>query len=165
VTEPILSVEYWAKRLRDAPLDAPHHAVFKCDLARWRRIEAKHREILARHVGRADSVLDAGCGWGRLLDLMPAEWAGLYRGVDISPDFIAKAEQEHPGRSFLVGDLRRLPPIWGRLFDWAVLISVRPMVRRNCGDEVWAQMERELRRVAKRLLLLEYDENDEGSVE
>jgi hypothetical protein len=38
-------------------------------------------------------------------------------------------------------------------------------VRRNLGDEAWEAMERELRRVAKRLLYLEYDPDSEGSVE
>jgi SAM-dependent methyltransferase len=163
--EPILEPSYWAKRLREAPPEQLHTAVFKCPLDRWRRIEAKHREILARLIGPADSVLDAGCGWGRLLELMPAGWEGIYCGVDLSPDFVRLAERRWPRHHFYVGDLRSLPPAIDLKFSWAVLVSVRPMVRRNCGDEVWAQMERELRRVAKRLLFLEYDEASEGSVE
>jgi SAM-dependent methyltransferase len=173
MTEPVLDPAYWSRRLREAPPEQLHHAVFKCSLERWRRIEARHREILARTIGRADSVLDAGCGWGRLLELMPAGWQSLYCGVDLSPDFIALARSRYdrrPAVGFFVGDLRdvlpeMIPPDDPFRFDWAVAISFRPMVRRNCGDEVWARMERELRRVARKLMYLEYDPDAEASIE
>ena len=163
MTEPILDPSYWEQRLRTAA--ELHHSVFRCPLDRWLRIEAKHREILAKLIKPDDAILDAGCGYGRLLTLLPTDWRGPYLGVDLSPALIAKARELHPRRAlnhFVVADLLNLP---GGNWDWAVLISVRPMVRRNCGDEVWAEMERELRRVARKLCYLEYDEADEGSVE
>lgn len=175
MTEPILEPDYWRKRLADAR--ERHHAVFCCPLGTWQAIEAKHREILTRHIKPCDSVLDAGCAWGRLLDLLPDHWKGTggYLGVDLSPDFIALARKEHPDYVFRISDLRAIdnrlddndtsPNALCLKFDWAVLISIRPMVKRNLGDEVWAAMETELRRVAKRLLLLEYDPASEGSVE
>lgn len=179
MSEDILNPDYWRERLAKAPPGERHHAVFRCPLDRWQRIEAKHREILAAMMDPSDWVLDAGCGWGRLLNLMPAEWLAAgggghrYVGIDVSPDFIAEARRSWPDleQRFVVGDLRSLPedwkdPIGGECrFDWAVLISMRPMIRRNLGGEVWDQIEAELRRVAKRLLFLEYDEDDEGSVE
>lgn len=166
--EPIDDPAYWAARLAHAREAGEEHlAVFRCPPDRWRAIEAKHRDILARQVGPGDSVLDAGCGWGRLLDLMPPGWRGTYVGLDRSPDFIRKAWLERPGRTFLVADLRRIPlaAYPGHAFDWAVLVSVRPMVRRNLGGDEWDRMEAELRRLARRLLYLEYDPDDEGSVE
>jgi hypothetical protein len=168
VTEPINDPAYW--RVRLAKADPLHHAVFKCPTERWRAIEAKHREILARLIAPGDSVLDAGCAWGRLLNLLPSEWYGYYLGVDLSPDFVAKAREDHPHRDFRVLDLRDLVGVEpagdsGGKFEWAVMVSIRPMVRRNLGDEAWEAMERELRRVAKRLLYLEYDPDSEGSVE
>lgn len=166
MTEAILDPNYWRERMLRATGGNMHHAIFRCSYERWRRIEEKHREILARTIGEDDSVLDCGCGWGRLLDLMPDQWDGAYLGIDLSPDFVAKAERDHPekGGQFLEADLRRLPSLYQE-FDWAILVSIRPMVRRNCGDEVWAEMEGEIRRVARKLLYLEYDENDEGSIE
>jgi ubiquinone/menaquinone biosynthesis C-methylase UbiE len=160
--KPIFTSEFWRERLQSAR--EPHHAVFVCPKVRWDAIAANHRAILARHVRPTDRVLEAACGWGRLLDLMPADWGGWYRGVDLSPDFVAMAERKYPGKSFLVGDLRALPEIWSGLFDWAVMISLRGMVIREQGAAEWDRIERELRRVAKRLLVLEYDEGEEGVV-
>lgn len=162
MSEPINDVSYWARRLREAKHQ--HEAIFRCPLDRWQRIETRHREILAATIKDTDSVFDAGCGWGRLLTLLPATWYGGYLGVDLSPDFIRLARAEHRPRQFAVGDLRNLD---SRLcgYDWAILISMKHMVIRNLGQEEWDKMELALRRVAKRLLFLEYSEDDKGSIE
>lgn len=160
MTEPILDPDYWKQRLKQAR--EPHQAIFRCPLDRWLRIEDRHREILGYLISPRDSILDAGCGWGRLLTLLPGDWDGRYLGVDLSPDFIAKAQGAYPKKEFIVGDLRALE--FPDRFDWAILISIRPMVKRNLGDGIWEQMEVELKRVARRLLYLEYDEDDIGEV-
>lgn len=163
--EPILEESYWRQRLEQARASGElHHAIFKCPGDLWRRIEERHRQILADLVQPSDSILDAGCGWGRLLTLLPADWRGPYLGVDISPDFIALAKEKNPGRSFKVMDLRDLGALPGKMADWAILISVRPMVNRHLGCDAWKLMEAELRRVARKMLFLEYDINDKGSV-
>ena len=160
MTEPIFDPAYWAKRLKDA--NQLFHAIYKCDKLRWLQVEAKHRSILAATIGPGESVLDAGCGYGRLLTLMPDDWHGSYLGVDLSPDFIALAKHRFPERLFTVGDLRQLD--LPNVFHWAVLISIRPMVARNCGIEVWQKIEQRLKLAADKLLFLEYDENAEGEV-
>lgn len=159
--ECISDVRYWRRRLREAR--ELHHAIFRCPADRWERIAEKHREILARLIQPRDSILDAGCGWGRLLDLLPPTWDGRYLGVDLSPDFVRMAQELHPRREFVVTDLRRLDV--PDTFDVAVLISMRPMIRRNLGDEAWAEVESRLRDRVSRILYLEYDESSEGSVE
>jgi hypothetical protein len=183
----ILDPRYWARRLREAKrVGRLHEAVFRCPTERWLEIESKHREILARTIGDGDSVLDCGCGWGRLLTLLSKSWYGAYLGLDLSPEFINLAREENPTRRFAVADLRGIDQVfvpsefrsveshWANRhvttvqdgeFDWGVLVSIRPMMRRNLGDEVWAKMEAEIRRVCRRLLYLEYDPQDEGSVE
>lgn len=169
--EQILDPSYWAQRLKQAQGGELHHAIFRCPLDRWQRIAAKHREILAKYIQPTDKILDVGCGWGRLLELMPSERTACYIGVDLSPDFIALAKERHPKPNchFVVGDIRNWERSWGLddviKMDWAVLISIRPMVIRNLGSDVWSEMEREIRLVAKRLMYLEYDENCEGMVE
>lgn len=163
--EDILNPDYWNRRLELAPPANPHHSIFRCPLDVWQRIERKHKEILARTIGPDDSVLDVGCGWGRLLTLMPERWNGGYMGVDISPDFIRLANERHAGRYFVAGDIRKILGFTGGVYDWGVLISFRPMVRRNLGDAVWDEMRNELRWVCQKLLFLEYDETDNGSSE
>jgi len=115
-----------------------------------------------------DSVLDAGCGWGRLLSLMPDVWVGGYLGMDLSPDFVHLADGNYPDRRFWVHDLRDLDLLVklfkSRRFDWCVLISMKHMVIRNAGQGVWDGIEEQLKGVAKRLLFLEYDPDDPGTV-
>lgn len=162
--EPILDPGYWKNRLALQGRDERHKAIFITSKEHWDNIAEAHRRILAQHIHPEHSVLDGGCAWGRLLDLMPIDWRGHYLGVDLSPDFIELAKQEHPDRPFIVGDLSRLP-LQDKAFDLAILISIRPMVRRNLSDEDWEVMERELKRVARRVLYLEYDPQDPGSIE
>lgn len=168
MSQPVLDPDYWKARLRKAPADAPHHAVYICNTAQWERIAAKHREILKRHVKPDDLVLDCGCGYGRLLGLMPEDWKGFYIGFDLSPDFIDIAMDFYRRRDrvcFCCADLRSIPEaIATHAFDLAVSVSVRGMIRREIGDAAWQQMEANIRRVAKRLLILEYDEHDEGEL-
>jgi SAM-dependent methyltransferase len=168
VSEPILDPQYWADRLAKAREGDFHHAVYRCPLDVWRKIEERHRIILALTIKDEDSVLDCGCGWGRLLSLLPPTWSGTYLGVDLSPEFVRMAREQNRAkadRRFLVGDLRNLSLVDDHSYDWAVLISIRPMVVRNLGQDVWDQMEREIRRCARRLLYLEYDMDDNGSIE
>lgn len=160
--KPIFDPEYWRKRLEIAV--EPHHAIFVCVTEKWRRIEEKHREILGRIIQPTDSILDAGCGWGRLLELMPDDWCGDYTGVDISPDFLGMAAYNYPQRHFILGDIRCVVNL-DKTYDYAVMISIRPMMIREAGVRIWNVMEKALRTVSRKLLYLEYDEKDEGSIE
>lgn len=180
MAEDISNMAYWKERLRNAPAGMLHHAIFRCSLGQWQRIEAKHREILARHIKFADSVVDCGCGWGRLLGLMPPGWAGDYLGLDLSPNFIDLAHstiRQTADRVIMQCDLLTMRDKDGNdvgkalefsgalPMDWGVMISIRPMVKRNLGEKVWQTMEDNVRKMAKQLLFLEYDETCEGSVE
>jgi len=157
VIKPILDPEFWRKRLQEA--DERHHALYVCQKENWDSTAECHRMELAQTIKPNETVLDAGCGWGRLLDLMPANWTGDYLGIDLSPDFIDLARKEHPSKTFVVGDIRNIPA-FTQQYDWAVLISIKFMVIRNLGQEFWDQCEVELRRVAKELLFLEYTGDD-----
>ncbi len=166
MSDPLEDPAYWKGRLDNAPHDLKHWAIYRCHTDLWNAIGEKHREILAKHIRPDDSILDAGCAWGRLLDLLPNNWNGWYWGVDLSPDFIALAKKTHPHNSFKVGrlqDVLVIPPV-----DWIVLVSVRPMLIRHLGSKVWEEIEINLRRSLKvggRFLYLEYNPELEGSVE
>ncbi len=73
--------------------------------ARWVQLLAF--EMLA---GIADlhsaDVLDVGCGLGDFYAYLAARGGvGTYRGVDLSPDFVAEAQARYPGASFAVADV------------------------------------------------------------
>src|SRR5687768_11322418 len=55
-------------------------------------------------VGRRARILDAGCGPGRVGGRLH-ELGHDVVGVDIDPELIAAAEQDHPGPQWIVGDL------------------------------------------------------------
>lgn len=58
-------------------------------------------------VARRSRVLDAGCGPGRVGSLL-AQAGHEVVGVDIDPLLIAAAHEDHPGPTWLVGDLAAL---------------------------------------------------------
>jgi len=111
-----------------------------------------------------------------MLDLLPPSWQGTYTGVDLSPDFVAMAQAEHTPESenrnvplFYVDDLRNdlhylTHHVPQSKYDWAIVISMKPMIIRNLGDEGWDLIQHQLFNVAKRLLMLEYKEDDVGQV-
>lgn len=58
-------------------------------------------------VERGSLILDAGCGPGRVGGALHQVGHQVY-GVDVDPVLIAAAEQDHPGPTWLVGDLAEL---------------------------------------------------------
>ncbi|MFV0252622.1 MAG: class I SAM-dependent methyltransferase [Beutenbergiaceae bacterium] len=58
-------------------------------------------------VQRGATILDAGCGPGRVGGRL-ADLGHRVVGVDIDPELIAAAATEHPGATWLVGDLAEL---------------------------------------------------------
>lgn len=175
MTRPVDQTEFWRDRLlRAERMSERHRAVYECTLQQWQAIEEKHREILARCIGPRASILDVGCGWGRLPRLLPPTWEGLYIGIDSSPDFIALAREDwknHDHRSRMlfyqctIAEAHEWVDTSCAKMDWAVMVSFRPMIRRELGGEAWDKMEGEIRKLAKKLLYLEYDCEDPGSVE
>ncbi|MEU2271905.1 class I SAM-dependent methyltransferase [Streptomyces olindensis] len=71
--------------------------------------------------GRADDVLDLGCGTGSL-SLLASEQGHRVTGVDLSPAMVTLAREKLAGRDavFLVGDAAA-PPVGEQRFD-AVLV-------------------------------------------
>ncbi len=181
---PVFDPEYWSHRLRESPRGQLHHAVFKCTGSQWSAIAAKHRSILMGHISPQDNILDVGCGWGRLLGLLPHHYRGNYVGIDLCSEFINLADRlyelsagmpggagVHSSVRFVDGDVRHLETHLENhqrqpgYFDWAVFISIRPMVLRNVGKPAWDEIDVKVREFCKKLLFLEYDVNDPGSVE
>jgi SAM-dependent methyltransferase len=59
--------------------------------------------VLEETVGAGEHLLDAGCGYGALLEHF--EPPGGYEGLDLVPSFLQEARRRYPGRHFRQGDL------------------------------------------------------------
>lgn len=74
-------------------------------------------------VPRGARILDAGCGPGRLGGYLAAAGHHVV-GVDVDPVLIDAAEQDHPGATWLVGDLAELDlPARGITEPFDVIVS------------------------------------------
>ena len=151
LNKPIDKLEFWKERIDKATEE--QFSVYVIHRAGWNHIFEVHKEIIKEHIKPTDRVLDAGCGYGRMAALFTPE---NYVGIDFSPDFIAKAESKYPNHMFMIGDLKKLKFEKGE-FDWAFCVSIKRMVVDNLGEEAWKKMEKELKRVAKKVLILEYE--------
>jgi SAM-dependent methyltransferase len=157
--QPVLDPAFWRERLQAG---GPRSAIYHCTDAEWERHEQRHRAILAKMIGWRESVLDVGCGYGRLIDLLPKEWASSYLGIDLSPELVSEAARQHPLYPFVICDVRNyiLPGVLAK-FDWAVCVSLKHTIIGNCGLEVWERVERVINRMVSKILYLEFDLNEE----
>ena len=137
--EPLDNVGFWRYRLKVAK--KIEDSIYIC--SNWDQINRTHTEIWEKYIRPSHGVLDAGCGYGRIKNLVKCSH---YIGVDGSPDLVEKAIELH-GNSFLVGDIRDLE-FDDNEFDWSLCIGVI-----GFGDvpnkERWIQISSELTRVSK----------------
>jgi len=162
--KPIDRVEFWERRLEQAKMEGNlASSVFVTDT--WASINQAHKSVLQSHIGPLDSVLDAGCGYGRGLDVLPP--CKGYYGVDQVPSFIAEAKTIYPNSTysyvlpervtFVICKLESLPDFSDGCVDWVIGISLMVMIISNLGWDKWDEIQTELLRVSKRgVLCLEY---------
>lgn len=158
---PVNTPEFWKTRLHDAYRKGHlHYSVYLCPPPMWRAIFEAHKAILQRETEPGMKVLDAGCGYGRTACLFNVR---DYTGVDLSPDLLSVAREQYPEKTFLEARLENLP-FKDYHFDVAFCTSIKAMVISNLGEEAWGAIERELKRVAKKVLVLEYETPDEYTI-
>ena len=151
MTQPVNKEWFWRKRLKLAKeQEHLHYSVFLAADSHWERIYNIHKEILLREIKPEEKVLDLGCGYGRMSALFEH-----YVGVDFSPDLLEEAGQLYPGKTFICANLNKLP-FDDKTFDVGFAISMRHMIVANQGERAWNKMEKECKRVCKRVIILEY---------
>lgn len=149
--KPVNKLAFWKNRIDTAQKE--QYSVYVANDPLWEHIANVHKTLCRRYILPNHTVLDAGCGYGRA-----SEWFREgYTGVDFSPDFIALAKKKYPEANFVDGDLKCLP-FKAKEFDWAICVSIKAMIVDNLGEEEWKVVEKELRRVARKVLILEYTE-------
>lgn len=150
-------IEFWKDRIEGAKKNNKiHYSVFLANDTIWKKLNDDHKKILEKEIKKGDNVLDAGCGYGRNSEMIKSD---KYVGVDFSPDFIEMAKELYPKREFMVADIKDLP-FKDKEFDVSICVSVKGMIIGNLGNEEWDKMQKELKRVSKRLLILEYGSGD-----
>jgi demethylmenaquinone methyltransferase/2-methoxy-6-polyprenyl-1,4-benzoquinol methylase len=119
----------------------------------WRRRAA--RETRLRPGG---SALDVACGSGKLTaELAKLSRGGRVVGLDFSPEMLDVARRSHPELEFIEGDALNLP------FDDATFDAASiAFGLRNLADPVRGL--REMTRVAKRAVVLEFVKPPKGLV-
>lgn len=155
--KPVENEQFWKERISEANKRGDiRYSVYLTSDRDWDYLNKVHSDLIKEHL--KGKVLDAGCGYGRL-----SQWVDDYVGVDISPDLLEYARNNYPDKTFLQADLKNLPFKDGE-FDWAVCVSIKQMIRGNVGDEAWAEMEKELKRVARNILILEYSNPEQYEI-
>jgi SAM-dependent methyltransferase len=130
----------------------PGHAQWYIE--RFRRMAAEgvdlagEARLLDAMVARHSRVLDAGCGPGRVGAELAARGHEVV-GIDVDPELIEAARADHPGPTWLVGDLAELDLAARdepQLFDAAVCAgNVMPFLAPGSGGTVLARIAAHLR--------------------
>ena len=157
MSNPVNDPSFWRDRLSNALAEGqPHKALYHVDPETWANINMVHKQVLSQLLNTKNhvSILDAGCGLGELVNLLP-DIPHSYKGIDISPEFISYARHRHPRHQFELRDAADTG-FSERAFDLAVCRSLEGMIKNELGFEAWRKIETELLRVADRLLLLNY---------
>lgn len=151
--KPTQDLNFWKQRIKETGSVESGMAVG----FHWPVIDGVHREYIKEYIEPDAKILDAGCGYGRTSDWYDDD---KYVGVDFLEEFIQEARKRHPNKKFVLTDLTDLP-FKDHEFDWAILTSVRVVIRSDpSGEEKWRKVERELKRVAKQIMILEYGNGD-----
>ncbi|WP_433607666.1 class I SAM-dependent methyltransferase [Dactylosporangium sp. CA-139114] len=97
----------WLRRKAEEPGHTGWYVQRFRDLAARGEDLAGEARFIDAMVPRRARILDAGSGTGRVGAFLHAAGHEVV-GVDLDPELVAVAEQDHPGPSWLVGDLAEL---------------------------------------------------------
>ncbi|WP_433219375.1 class I SAM-dependent methyltransferase [Dactylosporangium sp. CS-047395] len=97
----------WLRRKAEEPNHVSWYVQRFRDLAAGGADLAGEARLIDAMVPRGARILDAGSGTGRVGSFLAAAGHEVV-GVDLDPELVAVAEQDHPGPTWLVGDLAEL---------------------------------------------------------
>lgn len=105
-----------------------------------------------KHVVQDESIVEFGCGYGRLIDKFDPQ---QYKGFDLNPSAVAKAMKLHPNYNFFVYEIGdKLPPsAWVMAYTVLLHVSdddiddILDTITANCSKVIISEiMERRARR-------------------
>lgn len=153
MSNPIFEQSFWKERLEQSHKDHLYGAV-RHSLPEHLDLYIKClKQDLPNFIHPSESVLDAGCGIGTLIEGLKDFHTGVYCGLDLSEDFIDICRNKYPRKTFIRGDLRKIP-LEDKSYDVVVLADVVTMVEVNMPDSLPGIM-KEVYRVGNRVLIAE----------
>lgn len=78
---------------------------------------AQYHDVLSSLIRPSDTVLDVGCGFGSLLDIIGD---CQYEGVDLVAGFVQEARRRHPRHRFVQTDVMKL----SHKYDWVIGLGI-----------------------------------------
>lgn len=81
--------------------------------------QQKRIKWLKEHCGDNHSVLDIGCNWGYILNIISGS-----TGIDINPENIKKAKEAFPDKDFIIGDVSSGLGIKTKSYDTVILADI-----------------------------------------
>jgi len=151
-SEPFDQARYWIERheeLAGDPRSVGNKARSLEESLEVERRLAYTARVLAEMLDGPKSVLDLGCGYGRIAGAF-LEHGYEYHGVDVSPAAVAQAQERQPKGQFEVGDLRT----WASEHRFGVVTLLYVMVHFVDGSDWRDMVVRALDRVAPAGVLL-----------
>lgn len=158
---PVATEEFWRRRVWDTVARGRelHTIIYDTDPDTWKHIQNETAGILQRHLQPGMKFLDAGCGYGAVLDIWdqyPVFKEVEYHGYDLSPDLIGIGKIRYPEANLFAENLfYRLEDKEGT-FDVALVRSVEIMLKKNINDTVWRLFLRRVCGLAKTVVLMDY---------
>lgn len=159
---------FWRSRLYNAIAFGKelHTVIYDIDYGGWTGIQSETRGLVERYTTPGSNVIDIGCGYGSLYEALM--WIPRipvrYTGIDVSSDLIEIGKLRHPEANLIQKDASDLNCYRKNEFDLAVLRSMKAMLINNGKQSVWEAIYQESKRIAKRVLIIEYDIEGPGVV-
>lgn len=155
----VTNPDYWRDRMYGAFASGERHRLmFNGSVEQFNEVESQQKKAL-RAIRRGQSVIDVGCGYGRLPELLRVQgWTGRYVGYDVSPDLVGVARKWWPDKSthsFHVADLINSPPVPSSRADWAVALWIKTMLANSGMLPEWDRIEEWMGRVAHQVLVID----------
>ena len=152
--------EYWSSRVTKVlanPATPTYKTVLDTTSNGWDKVQSHSKEILAKYTKPGESILDAGCGYGAIIPIT-TKLKLQYHGVDYCRDMIDLALAANIGIPFTLASLDNLP-FSNHQFDWAFCRGVEGSTKTLVSNKKWRAIQRELLRVARKLILVDSSMN------
>jgi methionine biosynthesis protein MetW len=121
------------------PLDESYDTYWSSrDTSSLNTFQLERIRLISQHIAGGDSILDIGCGDGRILDALKKSVAGIHvSGIDSSPHAIIAASLR--GITVRQADLRELSTLEQNPADWVLALEVLEHVQNSEELLVWAR--------------------------